>query len=45
MNVTSVSGLVPTKAQAVYGMSKAAVTYLTRSTAAEVGKQGIRAGS
>jgi NAD(P)-dependent dehydrogenase (short-subunit alcohol dehydrogenase family) len=42
VNVTSVSGLVPTRAQAVYGMSKAAVTYLTRSTAAEVGKQGIR---
>jgi NAD(P)-dependent dehydrogenase (short-subunit alcohol dehydrogenase family) len=42
VNVTSVSGLRPTKAQAVYGMSKAAVTYLTRTTAAEVGKQGIR---
>jgi NAD(P)-dependent dehydrogenase (short-subunit alcohol dehydrogenase family) len=42
VNVTSVSGLVPTKAQAVYGMSKAAVTYLTRTTAAEAGKQGIR---
>jgi NAD(P)-dependent dehydrogenase (short-subunit alcohol dehydrogenase family) len=42
VNVTSVSGLVPTKAQAVYGMSKAAVSYLTRTTAAEVGKQGIR---
>ena len=42
VNVTSVSGLVPTKAQAVYGMSKAAASYLTRTTAAEVGKQGIR---
>ena len=42
VNVTSVSGLVPTTAQAVYGMSKAAVSYLTRTTAAEVGKQGIR---
>jgi NAD(P)-dependent dehydrogenase (short-subunit alcohol dehydrogenase family) len=42
VNVTSVSGLVPTKAQAVYGMSKAAVSYLTRTAAAEVGKQGIR---
>ena len=42
VNVTSVSGLVPTRAQAIYGMSKAAVTYLTRTTAAEVGKQGIR---
>lgn len=42
VNVTSVSGLVPTKDQAVYGMSKAAVSYLTRTTAAEVGKQGIR---
>ena len=42
VNVTSVSGLVPTRAQAVYGMSKAAGSYLTRTTAAEVGKQGIR---
>jgi len=42
VNVTSVSGLRPTQAQAVYGMNKAAVTYLTRTAAAEVGKQGIR---
>lgn len=42
VNVSSVSGLVPTKAQAVYGMSKAAVSYLTRTTAAEVGKRGVR---
>ncbi len=42
VNTTSVSGLRPTKAQAVYGMSKAAVTYLTRTAAAEVGKQRIR---
>ena len=42
VNTTSVSGLRPTHAQAVYGMSKAAVTYLTRTAAAEVGKQRIR---
>lgn len=42
VNTTSVSGLRPTQAQAVYGMSKAAVTYLTRTAAAEVGKQRIR---
>jgi NAD(P)-dependent dehydrogenase (short-subunit alcohol dehydrogenase family) len=42
VNTTSVSGFRPTAAQAVYGMSKAAVTYLTRTTAAEVGKLGIR---
>ena len=42
VNNSSVSGLVPTAAQAVYGLSKAAVSYLTRSAAAEVGKQGIR---
>ena len=42
VNTSSVSGLVPTAAQAVYGLSKAAVTHLTRSAAAEVGKQGIR---
>jgi hypothetical protein len=32
----------PTAAQALYGLSKAGVTHLTRSAAAEVGKQGIR---
>jgi NAD(P)-dependent dehydrogenase (short-subunit alcohol dehydrogenase family) len=42
VNASSVSGLVPTAAQALYGLSKAAVTHLTRSAAAEVGKQGIR---
>jgi NAD(P)-dependent dehydrogenase (short-subunit alcohol dehydrogenase family) len=42
VNNSSVSGLVPTAAQAIYGLSKAGVTYLTRSAAAEVGKQGIR---
>ena len=42
VNTTSVSGLRPTQAQAVYGLSKAAVTYLTRTAAAEVGKHGIR---
>jgi NAD(P)-dependent dehydrogenase (short-subunit alcohol dehydrogenase family) len=42
VNTSSVSGLVPTAAQAVYGLSKAAITHLTRSAAAEVGKQGIR---
>jgi NAD(P)-dependent dehydrogenase (short-subunit alcohol dehydrogenase family) len=42
VNTSSVSGLVPTAAQAVYGLSKAAVTHLTRSAAAEVGKHGIR---
>jgi NAD(P)-dependent dehydrogenase (short-subunit alcohol dehydrogenase family) len=42
VNNSSVSGLVPTAAQAVYGLSKAAVSHLTRSAAAEVGKQGIR---
>jgi NAD(P)-dependent dehydrogenase (short-subunit alcohol dehydrogenase family) len=42
VNNSSVSGLVPTAAQAVYGLSKAGVTHLTRSAAAEVGKQGIR---
>lgn len=42
VNNSSVSGLVPTAAQAVYGLSKAAITHLTRSAAAEVGKQGIR---
>ena len=42
VNTSSVSGLRPTRAQAVYGMSKAAVTYLTRTAAAEVGKQRIR---
>jgi NAD(P)-dependent dehydrogenase (short-subunit alcohol dehydrogenase family) len=42
VNNSSVSGLRPTAAQAVYGASKAAVTYLTRSAAAEVGKEGIR---
>ncbi len=38
----SVSALRPTAAQALYGLSKAGVTYLTRSAAAEVGKQEIR---
>jgi len=42
VNNSSVSGLVPTAAQAVYGLSKAAVTHLTRSAAAEEGKHGIR---
>ena len=42
VNNSSVSGLVPTAAQAIYGLSKAGITYLTRSAAAEVGKQGIR---
>jgi NAD(P)-dependent dehydrogenase (short-subunit alcohol dehydrogenase family) len=42
VNNGSVSGLVPTAAQAVYGLSKAAVSHLTRSAAAEVGKAGIR---
>lgn len=42
VNTSSVSGLVPTAAQAIYGLSKAAVTHLTRSAAAEVGKEGIR---
>ena len=39
VNTGSVSGLVPTAAQAIYGLSKAAVTHLTRSAAAEAGKQ------
>src|ERR671939_221020 len=34
VNTSSVSGLRPTRAQAVYGMTKAAVTYLTRTAAA-----------
>jgi NAD(P)-dependent dehydrogenase (short-subunit alcohol dehydrogenase family) len=42
VNTGSVSGLVPTAAQAIYGLSKSAVTHLTRSAAAEAGKQGIR---
>jgi NAD(P)-dependent dehydrogenase (short-subunit alcohol dehydrogenase family) len=42
VNVGSVSGIVPTTAQAVYGMSKRAVTHLTQSAAREVGKLGIR---
>jgi NAD(P)-dependent dehydrogenase (short-subunit alcohol dehydrogenase family) len=42
VNNSSVSGLVPTAAQAIYGLSKAAVTHLTRSAAAEEGKRGIR---
>lgn len=42
VNVTSVSGLRATKAQALYGISKSAVTYLTQSAATEVGKRGIR---
>ena len=42
VNVSSVSGLRPTAAQAVYGMSKRAVTHLTQSAAVEVGKLGIR---
>jgi NAD(P)-dependent dehydrogenase (short-subunit alcohol dehydrogenase family) len=42
VNNSSVSGLRPTAAQAVYGLSKAGVTYLTRSAAAEAGKSDIR---
>lgn len=42
VNVTSVSGLRATKSQGLYGASKAAVTYMTQSAAAEVGKHGIR---
>lgn len=42
VNNSSVSGLVPTAAQAIYGLSKAAVTHLTRCAAAEEGKRGIR---
>jgi NAD(P)-dependent dehydrogenase (short-subunit alcohol dehydrogenase family) len=42
VNTGSVSGIVPTAAQAIYGLSKAAVSHLTRSAAAEAGKQGIR---
>jgi len=37
-----VSALRATAAQALYGLSKAGVTYLTRSAAAEVGKSDIR---
>jgi NAD(P)-dependent dehydrogenase (short-subunit alcohol dehydrogenase family) len=42
VNVSSVSRLRTTKAQGLYGTSKAAVTYMTKATAAEVGKQRIR---
>jgi len=42
VNNSSVSGLVRTAAQAIYGLSEAAVTQLMRSAAAEVGKQGVR---
>ena len=42
VNTISVSGMTPTAAQALYGMSKRAVTHLTRSAAREAGKYGIR---
>jgi NAD(P)-dependent dehydrogenase (short-subunit alcohol dehydrogenase family) len=42
VNVSSVSGLRTAKAQGLYGTSKAAVTFMTKATASEVGKQGIR---
>ena len=42
VNNSSVSALRATAAQAIYGLSKAGVTYLTRSAAAEAGKSDIR---
>jgi NAD(P)-dependent dehydrogenase (short-subunit alcohol dehydrogenase family) len=42
VNVSAVSGLRTVKAQGLYGTSKAAITFMTKATAAEVGKDGIR---
>ncbi len=42
VNTNSVSGFVPTQAQAIYGASKRMVTHLTRSAAREGGKDGVR---
>lgn len=42
VNVNSVSGARPTDAQAIYGMTKRAVTHLTQSAAREAGKDGVR---
>jgi 3-oxoacyl-[acyl-carrier protein] reductase len=43
VNVASTGGEMPAPSLAVYGMTKAAVIQLTRTVAAELGPQGIRA--
>ena len=42
VNIASVAGLGPAPAQAIYGMTKAAVISMTRTLSAELGGTGIR---
>ena len=45
INISSVAGLIGTRYSAAYGASKGAVRLLTKSTAAQYAKEGIRANS
>jgi len=42
INISSVAGFLPLKNRVVYGVSKAAVSHLTKGLAAELAEQGIR---